>query len=823
MSIERAIIARSRSYAVGVRATEILSREALKGCDLQFSANPVKLEPAFVPCSHWSQIAEFTDDFFVPASPGSAAELSRVHCLISPEHKLEWSRAERFLKQLCGVSHRVGFEIRGNRDGIKVGFLVDKNDAALLKVALEGEFPDTLARPATNETHFKPNICFYDFFPLAPYHHLQTQPQQLQSSLYDSFIRAISQLPGKTQGFVQVLFEPARHYWHPNVERLTDIEFTGKSMADPHLPYRTVTLPSGELKNMAMEVETKAHYDKPFYFVALRAGVRTPEISFNAWPLTAFAGLIHRGGQPLQYLTEKDYLSRFNSTEIAEMFYQGLTYRPGFLVNSAELASLVHLPCIQKFVEEGLPVESLEKLSLPRRHHHLITGIEIGDAWYGGSKQRVCINDTLRKTSLHIIGRPGTGKTTTMEHMVRQDVERGHGLAFIDPHGDSVKRLLQFIPKNRVESTIYLDFGDPDWVPLWNPLQRVPLQSIGRTADGLVAAIKSVVQKNAWGDRLEHILRNGFSGLLHLEGSTFFDLITLFENSKGKNREEKNRLKKRILAAVDNQVLRLFWERDYEQYRRDDFAPPLHKLSKLLSSDETVSLMLTQPENRLDLHDIMETGKILLLDLSNLGPDTRGILGCFLLAFLYNAALFRSKKDPDSRKSFSIYCDEAHKLTTGTLEDMIAECRKFGVNLTLAHQFLSQFKDSQRDALTGVGTRIIFNVDIADANYLVKDLQKKVEAKDLATLKRGEAIAKIDTDILKIRTPVPKAIPQPNFRDEIIAKSHERYCREANEIREYLRKKQNRLSPESDLYESLNIENSEITEKPGPVSYDEFD
>ncbi len=143
--------------------------------------------------------------------------------------------------------------------------------------------------------------------------------------------------------------------------------------------------------------------------------------------------------------------------------------------------------------------------------------------------------------------------------------------------------------------------------------------------------------------------------------------------------------------------------------------------------------------------------------------------------------------------------------------------------LTLAHQFLNQFKDSQRDALTGVGTRIIFNVDIADANYLVKDLQKKVEAKDLATLKRGEAIAKIDTDILKIRTPLPKAIPQPNFRDEIIEKSRERYCREANEIREYLHRKQNHLSHETEFYEPLNIENKEVNERPGPVSYDEFD
>ena len=302
--------------------------------------------------------------------------------------------------------------------------------------------------------------------------------------------------------------------------------------------------------------------------------------------------------------------------------------------------------------------------------------------------------------------------------------------------------------------SVYLDFGDPDWIPLWNPVRRVPQQNIGRTADDLVASIKSIVKSNAWGDRLEHLLRNGFYALLHLENANFLDLLTLFEQSKNKDNEKRRTLKKRILGAVENEVAKMFWERHYEGYRREDFAPPLHKLSKLLTSDETVSLMLTQSENRLDFNEIMESQKILLLDLSNLGMDSRGILGCFLLAFLYNTCLFRNKIDPAKRKEFSIYCDEAHKLTTDTLEDMIVESRKFGVNLTLAHQFLKQFKPSQRDALSSMGSTIIFNIDVIDARHLAKDLQNKVAPEVLSTLKTGEAIARIHTDIIKITPPL---------------------------------------------------------------------
>jgi len=149
---------------------------------------------------------------------------------------------------------------------------------------------------------------------------------------------------------------------------------------------------------------------------------------------------------------------------------------------------------------------------------------------------------------------------------------------------------------------------------------------------------------------------------------------------------------------------------------------------------------------------------------------------------------------------------------------MLAECRKFGIKLTLAHQFLSQFQTSKRDALTTVGTTIIFNVDTADASYLVKDLQEKVEPKDLVTLKRGEAIVRIDTDIIKIRTPNPKKIPKSSYKQEIIRKSREWYCAKAEEIREYLDRKHNRVR--SGQLQQPNIFDNLGTE---PLTYDEFE
>jgi hypothetical protein len=173
----------------------------------------------------------------------------------------------------------------------------------------------------------------------------------------------------------------------------------------------------------------------------------------------------------------------------------------------------------------------------------------------------------------------------------------------------------------------------------------------------------------------------------------------------------------------------------------------------------------------------MEEKKVILINLSSIGPDARGILGCFILSMFHLAALARSKINIADRKPFHIYCDEAHKISSISLEDTLAETRKFGVSLTLAHQYLRQFNNVQRDALSAVGTTIIFNVDASVARYLVKDLKSKVEPKDLFDLGVGEAITRRGSEIIRIKTPKPLGMPEGSCREQIIQQSRQQYYR----------------------------------------------
>jgi hypothetical protein len=186
----------------------------------------------------------------------------------------------------------------------------------------------------------------------------------------------------------------------------------------------------------------------------------------------------------------------------------------------------------------------------------------------------------------------------------------------------------------------------------------------------------------------------------------------------------------------------------------------------------------------------MDEGMILLVNLADLDTNVKRVLGCFIFSLLHINALSRSATQ--NRKQFHIHCDEAHQFMTDTLESVIVETRKYGVGLSLAHHYLSQFSKENTDALSTVDTSIIFNVNKRDAANLVKDLQNKVNAEDLIALKSYEAFARLGTDIVKIQTCDPLKISKKNCRDLIIQHSHEKYCKPASEIRRNIRQKANR-------------------------------
>jgi len=827
MSIERALIAQAQPYMVGARLRSIIQQEISKGCRPDIYRRTVSLEPRFTPLWTIDNNSDTEKEpHWTTEAPTKAEELVRLQIWISPEHEFDWNRCELFIKQLQSVSFRVGFEVAGNSDGIVIGFLIHHIDLPIITAAFNGEFElcelTPMEKGPLNGLKDKNwnDVVFRDYFPPPPYSHLLTRPPELHISTLIPLITALSTIEPPAVGIYQALFQPvpANHNWHRNVEILLDIEYTVKLHSELLSPQRYAQqAPSGDLHHMAFEVENKANNDKAFYAAALRiavvdAGDKSRDLLSS---LSTFISLFQHGGRPLGYLTEKEYEGILSDSQIRQMFLRGLTHRPGFLLNSLELTGTIHIPSLSIDDYRPLPIISLE--TLPVRNPEILEGTWIGTCAYAGVSQKVCIPSGLRRKHTHLIGASGKGKSTTEEHMILEDIEKGEGVAVLDPHGDMVERLLCLIPEKDVEKVIYFNPADPDdWIPLWNPLDRIQGQEIGRTANDLVSAIKSFVESGGWGDRLENILRNQVFSLLHLHGATFLDISNLLRN-KSKTNEA---LIRQILKVVDNQTARQFWEHDYRGYGKNDLSPPINKLSKLLISGP-ISLMLSQPENRFNFRKIMDQGGILLINLSNMGVTVRQVLGCFILSNLHLSALSRSDISIEDRKQFHIHCDEAHNFLTDSLENLIAETRKFRTSLCIAHQYLSQFNNKKkRDALSTVASSIIFKVDKRDADYLAKDLQGKVKSEDLVSLKRGEAYARIGTDIVKIETRPPLEIPDTHFRDKIIENSRKKYCRPVHEIKKWLRHAGNKwIEP----YAPLNPTNVEISETENEdFSYDEF-
>ncbi|MDM8008439.1 MAG: type IV secretion system DNA-binding domain-containing protein [Phycisphaerae bacterium] len=429
--------------------------------------------------------------------------------------------------------------------------------------------------------------------------------------------------------------------------------------------------------------------------------------------------------------------------------------------------------------------------SSPRRSSHdkqddLAIGTPIGVCPDGKVRKPVCIPPAMRGRHVHLIGLPGTGKSMLMEAMILNDIQQGAGVAVIDPHGELVERLLHLVPDHQIERTICLSPGDPEWVPIWNPLRCGVNASPSRIAEELVLAFKSSGTA-CWTDRQEHLLRQAFFAVLHLPRGNLLDVLTLLRSESVRGRQ----LRSKLLDLIDNEVSQTFWREDFRYYRQADLGPAQLRLSKPLVS-ESVGTMLSQGDSAFSLHDVMDTSKILLLDLSHVDPQVRVTLGRVILSMLCLAGLGRRGEREHSRRPFHIYCDEAHEFLPDPIQDLIVEMYRSNVSLTLSHQCMDQFGARQADALAVVGSTIIFRVGVRDAEQFQKHLRGKASVEDLTSLGVGQAVARIRGHVVRIETQAPPAIPKYHHRDEIIARSRRLYCRPIDEVTQAIHRRNRR-------------------------------
>lgn len=356
-----------------------------------------------------------------------------------------------------------------------------------------------------------------------------------------------------------------------------------------------------------------------------------------------------------------------------------------------------------------------------------------------GSKKRIGIAQADRQSHMYIIGKTGVGKSTLLEILLRQDIVAGRGFALIDPHGDLAERVWAWTPDALKERITYLNAPDHTQPFGYNPLRRVRPERIPLAAAGILETFRKQWPQ-AWGVRMEHVLRNALYALLERDDATLPDILRLFSDKK---------FRKAVARKIENPVVKEFWTKEFENYparlRAEAVAPIQNKLGALLV-DPTLFRILVAPAAEIRLRTLMDEGHGLIVNLSKgeLGEDACMILGGLIVTMLGLAGFSRVNITPDQRRSFFIYADEFQNFTTLSFVNMMAELRKHGVGLLLAHQHLNQLDPEVRSAMFGnAGNLIIFRVGAEDASPLAKELQPRFEAIDLLYLPNRQAYLRL--------------------------------------------------------------------------------
>lgn len=394
-----------------------------------------------------------------------------------------------------------------------------------------------------------------------------------------------------------------------------------------------------------------------------------------------------------------------------------------------------------------------------------------------------------RRRHMYVIGKTGMGKTTMLENMVIQDIRNGNGVCFIDPHGDSIQKILDFVPNDRVNDVVYFNPADLEHPLAFNILESVESRYKHLVASGLMGVFTKI-WASMWSARMEYILNNTILALLDSPGNTMMGIVRMYVDKK---------YRKRIVDNVKDPMVKAFWIEEFanyaEKYRTEAVAPIQNKVGQFLSSS-VIRNIVGQPKSTLDLRDIMDNRKILLMDLSKgkVGEDNSALLGAMIITKLQLAALSRVDIPETERKDFYLYVDEFQNFVTDSFATILSEARKYRLNLTMGHQYIGQLTPENntkvRDAVFGnVGSMVIFRVGAADAEFLETEFEPAFTPTDIVNLPKWNVILKLMINGVSSEPFTAQTIPANDEwftgnGEKVIKVSRERYANPRPEVEE---------------------------------------
>lgn len=409
---------------------------------------------------------------------------------------------------------------------------------------------------------------------------------------------------------------------------------------------------------------------------------------------------------------------------------------------------------------------------------------------YRGKRVKFGIKKDDRRRHTYIIGKTGMGKTTMLEHMVYSDIMNGNGLALVDPHGDFAEKILEFIPSSRVNDVIYFNPADVEWPIAFNVMEYIDPKFMPLVASGLIGVFKKI-WADSWGPRLEYVLRNSILALLEYPGSTLLGVPRMLIDKT---------YRAKVIKKITDPVVKSFWVDEFSRYpdkfQTEAISPIQNKIGQFLSSS-MVRNIVSQTKSSIDLREVMDNKKILIINLSKgkIGEDYSALIGAMMITKLQLAAMGRVDIPESERNDFYLYVDEFQNFATESFANILSEARKYRLNLTIAHQYIGQLVNGQntvvRDAVFGnVGTIVSFRIGAADAEFLEKEFEPTFMMNDLVNLPKYNVYMKLMIDGMTSEAFSANTLPPLGVdaiegnSEKIIKNSRQRYSTPRNIIEE---------------------------------------
>lgn len=365
-----------------------------------------------------------------------------------------------------------------------------------------------------------------------------------------------------------------------------------------------------------------------------------------------------------------------------------------------------------------------------------------------------------RARHMYVIGKTGMGKSTLLENMAIQDIRNGEGIAFIDPHGSTADRIMEYVPKERIKDVVYFAPFDMDYPVAFNVMEDVGYDKRHLVVSGLLAAFRKI-WVDAWSARMEYILSNTLLALLEYEGSTLLDVNRMLINKA---------FRKKVVDNVTDPIVKSFWVDEFANYTdryTQDATPAIQNKVGQFTSNPLIRNIVGQPKSSFDIRQMMDDKKIFIMNLSKgrVGEVNATLLGSMLVTKIYLAAMSRADVPLNIMQglpNFYFYVDEFQNFANESFSDILSEARKYKLNLIIAHQYVEQMEEEVRDAVFGnVGTTVSFRVGPFDAETLETIFNPQFTATDLVNL--GFAQIYLTLMIDGVGSPPFSAVTLPPF------------------------------------------------------------